>query len=111
MEAFAELVKEKMGVPAIQSVELGKEIRRVALVGGDGKDFLKPAMKAGADLYLTGTLSYNSMVDAADLGLQVMEAGHFFTENPVLDVLHEMVSVASAEIEILTFHSDPVTHR
>lgn len=111
MEAFAELVKEKLGVPAIQSVELGKEIRRVALVGGDGKDFLKPAMKAGADLYLTGTLSYNSMVDAADLGLQVMEAGHFFTENPALDVLHEMVSVASAEIEILTFHSDPVTHR
>jgi dinuclear metal center YbgI/SA1388 family protein len=110
-KAFAALVKEKLGVPAIQSVELGKEICRIALVGGDGKDFLKPAMKAGADLYLTGTLSYNSMVDAADLGLQVMEAGHFFTENPVLDVLYEMVRVAHADAQILTFHSDPVTYR
>ena len=111
VEAFAQMVKKKLGVPAVQTVDLSREIRRVALVGGDGKDFLKPAMKAGADLYLTGSLSYNSMVDAADLGLQVMEAGHFFTENPVLDVLHEMVSVAVPTIEILTYYSDPVTHR
>lgn len=111
MEAFAEMVKEKLGVPALQIVDLGKEIRKVALVGGDGKDFLKPAMRAGADLYLTGTLSYNSMVDAADLGIQVMEAGHFFTENPVMDVLGKMATKADPNLEILTYHSDPVTHR
>lgn len=111
MEAFSELVKDRLGVPALQTVELGREVRRVALVGGDGKEFLKPAMRAGADLYLTGTLSYNSMVDAADLELQVMEAGHFFTENPVLEVLAEKVKAGCPEAEILTYHSDPVTHR
>lgn len=111
MEDFADLVKDKLGVPALQTVELGKVVRRVALVGGDGKDFLKPAMRAGADVYLTGTLSYNSMVDAADLGLQVIEAGHFFTENPILDVLSQMVTAADPNLAILTYHSDPVTHR
>lgn len=111
MEMFAALVKERLGVPAVQSIELSKEIRRVAVVGGDGKGFIKPAMRAGADLYLTGTLSYNNMVDATDLGMQVMEAGHFFTENPVLDVLAEMVAQAGAEAEILSYYSDPVTHR
>ena len=108
---FVDFVKEKLGVPAIQSVDLGREVRRVALVGGDGKDFLKPAMLAGADVYLTGTISYNSMVDAADLGIQVIEAGHFFTENPVLDVLQDLIKAAHSKAEILTFHSDPVTHR
>ncbi|MBQ8288496.1 MAG: Nif3-like dinuclear metal center hexameric protein [Clostridia bacterium] len=111
MEAFAELVKARIGVPALQTVELGREVRRVALVGGDGKDFIKPAMRAGADVYLTGTLSYNSMVDAADLGLQVIEAGHFFTEDPVLEALAQMVKVDCPEAEILTYHSDPVTYR
>ncbi len=111
MRDFVDWVKSKLGVPAIQSVELGKEIRRVALVGGDGKDFLKPAMRAGADVYLTGTISYNSMVDAADLGMQVIEAGHFFTENPVLDVLNDLIKAAHCEAEIFTYHSDPVTHR
>ena len=111
LEAFSALVKEKLGVPALQTVDLGQEIRRVALVGGDGKDFLKPALRKGVDLYLTGSLSYNSMVDAADMGLQVMEAGHFFTENPVLSVLNEMIAVACPEAEVFTYHSDPVTHR
>lgn len=109
--AFAEKVKALLGVPAISSVELGREVRTVALVGGDGKDFLKPAMKTGADLYLTGTLSYNNMVDAADMGLQVMEAGHFFTEQPVLQVLEEMLSKLRPDAEILHYFSDPVTHR
>lgn len=111
VEAFSQLVKDRLGTPALQTVELGREVRRVALVGGDGKDFLKPALYAGADLYLTGTLSYNSMVDAADLGLQVMEAGHFFTEDPVLEVLADMVKAVCPDAQILTYHSDPVTHR
>ena len=111
VEAFAALVKERLGVPALQSVDLSKEVCRVAVVGGDGKDFIKPAMRAGADLYLTGSLSYNSMVDAADLGMQVMEADHFFTENPVLEVLSELVTKTETDAELLIFHSNPVTYR
>ena len=111
VEAFAEKVKVLLGVPAISSVELGKEVRTVALVGGDGKDFIKPALKAGADLYLTGSLSYNSMVDAADMGLQIIEAGHFFTEHPVLDALSRMLLALHPTAELVTYHSDPVTHR
>ncbi len=111
MEAFSAAVKQKLSVPALQTVELGSLISKVALVGGDGKDFLKPAKAAGADVYLTGTINYNSMVDAADLGIQVIEAGHFFTENPVLAVLHSLVSAHLPQAQICTFHSDPVTHR
>lgn len=111
METFCQTVKEVLGVPAINAVELGREVRTVALVGGDGKEFLKPAYQAGADVYLTGSLSYNSMVDAADMGLQVIEAGHFFTENPVLQVLAELLQANCPDAEILMFYSDPVTHR
>ncbi len=108
---FAELVKSRLGVPALQTVDLQKPITKVALVGGDGKDFLKSAMRAGADVYLTGAISYNSLVDAADLGIQVVEAGHFFTENPVLSVLEALMQTYAADVEYLTYHSDPVTHR
>lgn len=111
MEELVHMLKVKLMFPTIQSVELGKPIERIALVGGDGKDFLKPAMKAGADVYITGTISYNSMVDAADLGMQVIEAGHFFTENPVLDVLYQMVIHAVPDGNVYTYFSDPVTHR
>lgn len=111
MAEFSQTVKDVLGVPSLSTVDLGREVKRVALVGGDGKDFLKPALKAGADVYLTGSMSYNTMVDAADMGLQVIEAGHFFTENPVLDALAEMLGSMYPDAEILTFYSDPVTHR
>ncbi len=111
MTEFCRKVKSVLGVPALNTVDLGREVNKVALVGGDGKDFLKPAWKAGADVYLTGTMSYNSMVDAADMGMQVIEAGHFFTENPVLEALTAMLTAIVPEAEICTFHSDPITHR
>lgn len=110
MANFCQTVKAELDVPAISAVDLGREVTTVALVGGDGKDFLKPAMKAGADVYLTGTMSYNSMVDAADMGMQVIEAGHFFTENPVLYTLGEMITVILPDAEIRTYHSDPIIH-
>lgn len=110
MANFCQTVKAELDVPAISAVDLGREVATVALVGGDGKDFLKPAYKAGADVYLTGTMSYNSMVDAADMGMQVIEAGHFFTENPVLYALGEMMTVILPDAEILTYHSDPIIH-
>lgn len=60
-----------------------KPVRKVALCGGDGKDFVKAAMDIGADLYLTGDAGYNVAADAAEEGLVVVEAGHYHTEAPI----------------------------
>lgn len=105
---FAERAQKVLGTPAMQVVDLGKKVRRVAVVGGDGKDLVPDAKAAGADLYLTGTLSYNSMVDGADMGLQLIEAGHFYTETPVLSRLGEWVSDLCKGVECSYFDSNPV---
>lgn len=105
---FAALVHRVLGTPAMQTVDLGKPVRRVAVVGGDGKDFIPDAKAAAADLYLTGTLSYNSMVDGADMGLQLIEAGHFYTEHPVLERLGKWVNELCPRIECCYFDSNPV---
>lgn len=106
---FAARVKNVLGTPAMQTVDLGKKVRRVAVVGGDGKDFIPDAKAAGVDLFLTGTLSYNSMVDGADMGLQLIEAGHFYTENPVLERLAEWVSELCPKVDCCYFDSNPIT--
>lgn len=106
---FADLVRRALGTPAMQTVDLGKPVRRVAVVGGDGKDFIPDAKAAGADLYLTGTLSYNSIVDGADMGLQLIEAGHYYTENKVLDRLAAWVKVLCPNASRHIYGSNPVT--
>lgn len=105
---FADRARAVLGTPAMQVVDLGKKVCRVAVVGGDGKGFIPNAIAAGVDLYLTGTLSYNSMIDAADLGLQLIEAGHYYTEAPVLSKLEKWVKSLCPNVETLYFGNIPI---
>ena len=58
----------------------GQIISKVAVVGGSGGDFVRQAKAAGADVLVTGDVSYHDAVDAINLGLAVLDAGHFATE-------------------------------
>ena len=79
---FAEKVKSLLNSPFV--LYNGKrEVNKVYVVGGDGKDLIPNAISLGADTLLTGRASYNTIIDAKDMGLNIIEAGHFFTENPV----------------------------
>lgn len=108
VRAFADRTSAVLGTPAMQVVDLGKKVCRVAVVGGDGKDFIPSAIAAGVDLYLTGTLSYNSMIDAADMGLQLIEAGHYYTEVPVLSRLRDWVAALCPSAEMYCFGNIPI---
>lgn len=55
-------------------------ISTVAVVGGSGGDFVSQAKAAGADVLITGDVSYHDALDAQALGLAVLDAGHFATE-------------------------------
>ena len=105
---FAGLVKEVLHAPFVSCVDCHRPVSKVALVGGDGKDYMKDAHLAGADVYLTGTLSYNMMVDAAELGLGLIEAGHFHTEQPVLRFLERILLEWDGTLRITLTDSNSV---
>ncbi len=96
-EAFAQRVRDALGAPSVRLTG-ARTVSRIAVVGGDGKDFITPALLCGADTLLTGDASYNTVLDAAEEGLNVIEAGHYYTEAPVLDVLaREVHALTGAE--------------
>lgn len=105
-DTFCEFVKNKLGVSTLITVDSGREVHKLAMIGGDGKDYLIPAIKAGADTFLTGRCGYNLDIDAAYYGINVIEAGHYNTEAPVLKSLEKLISREYAEFEILFYHSD-----
>ncbi len=92
IESYAREVKEILGAPAVLFADAGHPVVRVALCGGDGKDFVKAAIAAGADTYLSGRIGYHQMVDAPELGINMIEAGHYYTENHITAFLAELVS-------------------
>lgn len=89
-ENFSARVRDALSAPSVRLTG-EREVSRVAVVGGDGKDFITPAILAGADTLLTGDASYNTVLDAVESGLNVIEAGHYYTEAPVLEILANKV--------------------
>ena len=60
-------------------------MQRIAVVGGDGKGYVNAAIAEGADTYISGRIGYNVMEEGPELGINLIEAGHYFTEQPVTD--------------------------
>ncbi|MGM9682237.1 MAG: Nif3-like dinuclear metal center hexameric protein [Eubacteriales bacterium] len=88
---FAAEVKKILGAPAVLYSDAGLPVHRVAVLGGEGGDDIGAAMAAGADTYVSGRLGYHHMTDAPDMGINLIEAGHFYTEDPVCAFLCRMI--------------------
>ncbi len=96
--AFAETVKDKLGTPC-RMVDCGNVIRKVAVCGGAGAEFLADAAEMGADAYVTGEMDHHELLLAAELGITAVLAGHFETENPSMTVLKKIICEKFTETE------------
>ncbi len=63
----------------------------VAVCGGSGANLIAAARRSGASLYLTGEIKYHQAQAAAQMGLTVIEVGHFYSERPILSCLAELI--------------------
>ena len=105
---FSEKVKKALGAPVIlYSGNL--PVKRVAVLGGSGSDFSSAAKAAGADTYVTGSLGYHQLADAKETGINLIEAGHYHTENISLPRLASLVNIADPDIETEIIDSNEIT--
>lgn len=98
VERFSRNVKDVLGAPVVFYSDAQRPVYRVAVLGGAGDDDVAAARAAGADTYVSGTLKYHDMTDAADGDMNLISAGHFYTERPICTVLRRMILQADASI-------------
>lgn len=89
-DTLAKLICEKLGT-GVRIADSGKKIKKVAFCGGGGGCFIEAVAESGCDAYITGDVSHHEFLNALALGLTVIAAGHFETENPVISVLEEKI--------------------
>lgn len=99
-ERFAAFVKEKLQAASVRFVDAGKPVCRVAVGGGSCGNMLMDAVKAGCDTFVTADLRYNVFLDAKALGINLMDAGHYATENVVCPALAHFLEMEYPEMEV-----------
>ena len=82
---YVRFVCQALGCNGLRYADAGKPVRRVAVGGGACGEFEEDAIRAGCDTFVTADLSYHQFLDAAGKGINLIDAGHFPTEDPVCE--------------------------
>lgn len=101
---FSNIVNEQLNCKDLRIYgDLDKVIKKVAVCGGSGSSFIKDAYREGVDAYVTGDIKYHDAQLAMELGVVLLDAGHFETEEIAVDLLTEYISKNINNIEIIKF--------
>ena len=82
---YVRFVCQALCCNGLRYADAGKPVRRVAVGGGACGEFEEDAIRAGCDTFVTADLSYHQFLDAAGKGINLIDAGHFPTEDPVCE--------------------------
>lgn len=104
LEEYCKSVKKALGANNLRYADGGRPVRKVALCSGSGGDMWESLVGTDIDTLLTGEAKYHHFLEAAQAGINLIEAGHFATENLILPVLEQWLRAADPSLEI--FHAD-----
>lgn len=101
LEEFLNVVKSSLGCKGLRFVDSGKKVHHVAVGGGACAGEMAKAIAAGCDTFVTSDVRYNQFWDAKNAGINLIDAGHFHTEDPVCDYLADRLQAAFPEIDVI----------
>ncbi len=96
---FASFVSEKLN-NSVKFYNCGRAVNKVAVCGGAAGEYVRYAYDAGCDTFVTGEAKHHEYLEAEAAGINLVVAGHFSTENPVIDVLKRELTRAFPEMSI-----------
>jgi len=102
LQDFALFAKKQLKAPFVKLWTAGKNktlpIKKVAICGGSGSSLIS-RVYGKADVFVSGDFTYHTILDSR---IPLIDAGHFYTENPVLQNLREMLKEFDLEMVELT---------
>ncbi len=108
---FAHHVKLSLSASGVRVADGGKPVHRVAVGGGACGKLMDVAVAKGADTFVIGDSSFDSMMKAHDIGLNLLDAGHFPTENLVACGFRDLIAEHFPDLmtEVSSVHCDCIS--
>lgn len=84
----------------VRYADAGRTVSRVAVGGGSCGDLIDAAMACGCDTFVTSDIGYHQFLDAPGQGINLIDAGHFPTEDPVCTMLVSYLMTQFPELKV-----------
>lgn len=97
---YLNLLKGSLEPNGMRYVDGGKQVYRVAVGGGACGGMLEQVARAGCDTFVTGDVKYDQFLDAKMMGINLIDAGHYPTEDPSMMVLGYQLSKAFPQVMV-----------
>lgn len=111
LQDLCEHVKKTLNVPMVRVTgELNQVIRKVAVLGGSGSDYVDAAREKGADVYITGDMSFHEAQDAWQMGLSLIDPGHHVEKvmkQATKDYLENKFTKNELEVSLSNSNTEP----
>lgn len=97
---YLDQIKMALKPNGLRFYDAGKPVERVAVGGGSCGSMMALAVREGCDTFVTADLKYDHFLAAKDYGLNLIDAGHFPTENPVMEIVGEWLREEFPGVEV-----------
>lgn len=98
LRALARRIADTLPAPSTRLCgEPGRIVERVAVLGGAGTSAVPDALAAGADVLVTGDVRHHAALDALELGLALIDAGHHATESAAMPAFADRIADAARQ--------------
>ncbi len=97
---FAMGVKRLLGANGLRLVDGGRPVHKIAVGGGACAGMMEDALAKGCDTFVTSDVKYNHFLEAKAQGLNLIDAGHFPTEDVVCPVLRDWLAQRFPQVSV-----------
>lgn len=110
--SYSELVAKVKSAFNVQSIKSSfppvDNVTRIALCGGSGASFAEDAFNSGAQVYITGDITYHLFF--TEKGFSIMDIGHYESEVGVLEVIKDILlkKMPTFAVRIAAKNNNPI---
>lgn len=111
LDEIVDNVKKALNINNLRVVKGKEEVNKIAIINGSGQDFIGKAVSKGADCIITGDTTYHFASDYKEMGINIIDAGHFASEQIVFFNVMKNIIDKFTDIEFILskVEEDPYT--
>ena len=100
MPVYLKKLGQELNTNGLRYHDAGINVHRIAVASGSGGSQWENARNSNCDTFITADIKYHMFLEAVEYGINLIDAGHFCTENVITGVLAEKLTIAFPEAEV-----------